>query len=50
MAIEDGVDGADGRDPDIAGQAPNQEFFDLASAPMRFPCPRASTVARFPLR
>src|SRR3990172_11047848 len=35
MAVEDGMDGASGGDPDIAGQAAHQELPDLAGAPMR---------------
>jgi len=35
MPVEDGVNGALGRDPDIPVQPPDQEFADLARSPMR---------------
>src|SRR6202166_2937461 len=34
MAIQHGMDGASGGDPDIAGQAAHQQLPDLAGAPM----------------
>src|SRR5947208_612326 len=36
MAIEDRMDGAFGRNPDIAVEPPDQQFPDLARAPVRF--------------
>src|SRR5262245_62373862 len=35
MAIENRMDGAFGRHPDVAGEAPDQELADLARAPVR---------------
>jgi hypothetical protein len=35
MAIEHGMDGADRRHPHLAGQAPEQQFADLARTPVR---------------
>jgi hypothetical protein len=35
VAVEDGVDGASGRNTDVAGQSPDQQFADLAGAPVR---------------
>jgi hypothetical protein len=35
MAVEDGVDGASGRHPNVAGEPPEQELSDLARAPVR---------------
>lgn len=36
MAIEHRMDGAFGRNPDIAIEPPDQQFADLARAPVRF--------------
>jgi hypothetical protein len=36
VAVEDGVDGALGRHPDIAGKTPDQKLSYLAGAPMGF--------------
>jgi hypothetical protein len=35
VAIEHGVDGAAGGNPDLAGQPPHQKFANLARAPVR---------------
>jgi hypothetical protein len=35
MTIEDGMDGAFGRNPDIAVEPPDQQLSDLAGAPVR---------------
>jgi hypothetical protein len=35
MAVEDGVDGASGRHPNVAGGPAEQELSDLARAPVR---------------
>jgi hypothetical protein len=36
MAVEDRMDGAFGRNPDIAVEPSDQQFADLARAPVRF--------------
>ena len=36
MTIEDGMDGAFGEHPHVAGKTPDEEFTDLARAPMGF--------------
>ncbi len=39
VAIENGMDGALGRHPDVAVEPPDQELADLARAPMRLLAP-----------
>ena len=49
VAVENRMDGAPGRNPDIAVKPPDQEFADLARAPMRLLTlePDDCTAARF---